>query len=315
MDNSQYVLTCCFLDVGQGTSQVILLDKQRAIVVDTGVHPSQVHNFLLNNDIKIIELLILSHNDKDHIGGVKNLINTYKANIKKIGFLCDRPPKDNKLLSMLKNEKKSKLEYKLVRLETESNDEKKLLFREGNTSLFVMYPDFKSNINYKKNAACAIVSLEVGSQKVIFSGDALVGGWKYVVDNYGKQSVQILTVPHHGSSNFADNEEDYKYFFENIETQYAIISVGYNNRYGHPVKEIIQSYVKKGTEIFCTQSNQICNPKTATANKSYLSCEIDITCCSNIEADIGVNRTEINNIERLRECKERFPNRLCKSIE
>jgi beta-lactamase superfamily II metal-dependent hydrolase len=84
---SKYAATCCFLDVGQGTSQVVLLGCHRAIIIDTGSSQSSTLINLLNKEkIERIEALILSHNDNDHIGNAASVFNRYQNKIQKITF-------------------------------------------------------------------------------------------------------------------------------------------------------------------------------------------------------------------------------------
>jgi beta-lactamase superfamily II metal-dependent hydrolase len=167
-----------------------------------------------------------------------------------------------------------------------------------------LYPDCLANVTAKNgNNTCAVIALFVGTQKIIFSGDTPVDAWKLITGNNEqvlvdrKLSVQILTVPHHGGK-FADNDADTAWFFDHVKSEYAIISVGCNS-YGHPLPMVIQSFVKNGSDIFCTQSTNCCNNITGQ-------------CCGTIIADISPSKIAIKNIDGLRRVKEQFPSRLCK---
>ncbi len=89
-----YCATCCFLDVGQGTSQVVLLSNRRTIVIDTGPQSPQgkspVVRLLQEHQIETIEALVLSHNDSDHVGDIKNIVDAFPEKIKRIYLLKDR---------------------------------------------------------------------------------------------------------------------------------------------------------------------------------------------------------------------------------
>lgn len=305
MKNRRYVATCYFLDVGQGASQVILLGGGRAIIIDTGIKREAFKSpliTLLKKELKIqtIEALILSHNDNDHVGDAVTLFDEYQQNIKEVYYLVDRDNDQNQSyrIAMSAVEKEYLSESDLYRLETGKS---KNIFSEGQLFVSVLFPNFYTNQNKQGNDTCAIVALEVGTQKIIFSGDAPIVAWKSIVRDNGKVRTQILTVPHHGGK-FNNNEDDATWFFENIKIDHAIVSSGYNNRYGHPKKDTISSFVQNDVEIFCTQSNPTCCGLFRD-NK---------TCCGTIVADISTDRIDIKNIERLRQIKAQFPQGMCK---
>jgi competence protein ComEC len=308
MPNQDVIAICHFLNVGQGTSQVIELGQQKVIVIDTGsqsVKHSPLFTLLAERDIKSIEALILSHNDTDHINGIASLLQKYAQRIKRIDFLIDRKDNSN-IIQTIK--RYYPLEF-VHRLEVDTPNLDKDIFKDSSVSVCVkvLFPTFSANIQYQRNETCAIVMLIVGTQKVIFSSDAPIAAWRDVVKrNENKQmKVNILTVPHHGGS-FVDQNEDecWQWFFENIRTNYAIVSAGYNNTYGHPTEDVIHSFIRHGVEIFCTQSNPICCGGTSN----------DTTCCGTIIVNIGKSTIDIENIEQLRQRKKYFSQRMCNLV-
>ena len=89
---SKIVAECYFLDVGQGTSQVINLGDDSAIIIDCG--PSyQVLGDLLRRRLGIrrIAALVLSHNHRDHAGGLSGLVRQYRNSIDRIYLLQAQP--------------------------------------------------------------------------------------------------------------------------------------------------------------------------------------------------------------------------------
>ena len=122
-----------FVDVGQGTCQIILLGGGRAIVVDAGTHPSVPQRILRLNRIHTIELLAISHSHHDHSGGavrkksktkkggslLTGILADYQDKVKQIGFVQDSEFKKSsfaKFIKKLINEKKLSWNQ-LVRLE------------------------------------------------------------------------------------------------------------------------------------------------------------------------------------------------------
>lgn len=96
---------CFFLDVGQGTSNVVLLGGRRAIVIDCGPGGTMVPlEILRDHGVSRIEALVLSHNDRDHWAGAARLIPAYSTQIERVYFLQDRPAEDIGVFKLLQME-------------------------------------------------------------------------------------------------------------------------------------------------------------------------------------------------------------------
>jgi competence protein ComEC len=79
-----------FLDVAQGTCQIILLGDRRAIVLDCGVPNDRlVLQFLRRLGIEYLDRLIVSHSHSDHIGGAVSVLGEYQDRIERICFVQD----------------------------------------------------------------------------------------------------------------------------------------------------------------------------------------------------------------------------------
>ena len=309
-----FVAACYFLNVGQGTSQVIHLGKKRAIVIDTGPQwcpaCSPLLSLLKNRDIQKIEALILSHNDQDHIGEAAAVLDNYKKRIDRVCFLEDRSRDKNKqLYNILKSCYRKKYIKQVIRLE--NDDKPKTLFAEGDISIDLLFPGFSQNIfAAQPNNTSAIIALSIGTQTVIFSGDAPIEAWKDIVEKNGRIESQMITIPHHGGGFIYSKSEkqfvnDLNWFHDKaMQTKFAIVSAGTNNTYKHPSPQIIRSFAKRNIEVLCTQATSQCTGNAET-------CEV--ICCGTIVANIGLNMTQIKNLDGFRAGKEKMPNRLCVS--
>ena len=67
-------------------------------------------------------------------------------------------------------------------------------------------------------------------------GDASITPEKEILDKYNLPDIDVLKVGHHGSKTSSGEK-----FIDNINPKYSIISVGKNNRYGHPNKEVLEN--------------------------------------------------------------------------
>ncbi len=81
-----------------------------------------------------------------------------------------------------------------------------------------------------------VIYTEFNGYKFIFMGDASITTEKEILDKYNLSDVDVLKVGHHGSKTSSGIE-----FINEINPKYSIISVGKNNRYGHPNKEVLDN--------------------------------------------------------------------------
>ena len=81
-----------------------------------------------------------------------------------------------------------------------------------------------------------VIYTELNGYKFMFMGDAGIEKEKDILEKYNISNIDVLKVGHHGSKTSSD-----KNFINEINPKYSIISVGKNNRYGHPNKEVLDS--------------------------------------------------------------------------
>jgi len=94
---------------------------------------------------------------------------------------------------------------------------------------------FLNNKDYKnENDNSSVIYIELNNHKFLFMGDAGVGVEEDIIEKYNLQDIDVLKVGHHGSRTSSSEK-----FIDEINPKYSIISVGKNNRYGHPNKEVL----------------------------------------------------------------------------
>lgn len=164
------------------------------------------------------------------MGEVINLVNDFK--VEKVIFNCG---KFNDLeQSLIKVLDKKKISYYSC-IEELNIDKYKLQFL--NTKEY-------DNENDNSN----VVYFNYNNYKFLFMGDAGVNKEKDILDKYNISNLDVLKVGHHGSKTSSG-----KYFINEINPKYSIISVGKNNRYGHPNKEVLN--VLENSKIYRTDQN------------------------------------------------------------
>ena len=207
-----------FLDVGQGDSIFISLPYNKGnILIDTGGNLFSDKNYISNNitipylksiGVKKLDYLIITHGDADHAKEALNIINNIKV--------------DRILLNNYNNELESKLDGKNI----------------GNTILNINGYKFRI-FNYRntiENNDSLIVYTIISNYKLLFMGDATYLEEKMLLEDFNIRDIDILKVGHHGSKTSSSKE-----FIEKLKPTYSIISVGENNMYNHPNKEVLKN--------------------------------------------------------------------------
>ena len=226
--NKNLIVT--MLDVGQGDSLMIAFPNNKGnILIDTGgivnftktnyeISTSTIIPYLKSIGIKKINYLVLTHGDFDHMGEAVNLVNGFK--VEQVVFNCGEFNDLEKELIKVLNQKKIKYYSCVKELNIDNN---KLYFLQTKK-----YDNENDNSN--------VIYTELNGYKFMFMGDAGVDKEKDILDKYNLSNVDVLKVGHHGSKTSSSKE-----FIDEINPKYGIISVGKNNRYGHPNKEVLNN--------------------------------------------------------------------------
>ena len=207
-----YVIT---IDVKQGDSSLLYLDD-KAILIDTGGLYNQIVVektiiMLKSFGINKIDYLIITHGDYDHMGEAINLVNNFK--VEKVIFNCGEFNDLEK--DLIKVLDKKKIPYYSCIKELNIDDNK-------------LY--FLNNKNYgNENDNSSVIYTVLNNYKFLFMGDAGTHVEEDLLKKYNLQNIDVLKVGHHGSKTSSGKE-----FINEINPKYSIISVGKNNRYGHP---------------------------------------------------------------------------------
>lgn len=225
------------LDVGQGDSTLIELNNKN-ILIDTGGRPNSNTSLVLNKTIpylkslgiKKIHYAVLTHGDFDHMGEAINLVNNFK--VEKVIFNCGPYNDLEKELIKVLDEKKIKYYSCIKELNINNN---KLYFLQTK-----VYDNENDNSN--------VIITELDGYKFMFMGDASTVTEKEILNKYNLSDIDVLKVGHHGSKTSSGIE-----FINKIEPKYSIISVGKNNMYGHPNKDVLDNL--KNSKIYRTDQD------------------------------------------------------------
>ena len=164
---------------------------------------------------------ISPHGDYDHMGEAINLVNNFK--VEKVIFNCGEF---------------NDLEKELIKVLNKKNIPYYSCIKElniDNIKLYFLNTKEYENENDNSNA----IYTELNGFKILLMGDAGKTREKDILDKYNISNVDILKVGHHGSKTSSSEE-----FINEMNPKYSIISVGKNNRYGHPNEEVLDNLNK-----------------------------------------------------------------------
>lgn len=217
--NQNYIT---FIDVGQGDCALIHLNNKN-ILIDTGGNKSKnvandITTYLKSEGISKLDYIVLTHGDYDHMGESINLIKNF--NVGKVILNCGETNDLEKNLINFLN-RKGLAYYSCIKQLNIDNYKFEFL----NTKKYDNENDNSSVIYFKYN-----------NYKFLFMGDASVEKEEDILKKYHLQNIDFLKVGHHGSRTSSS-----KYFINNINPKYSIISVGKNNRYKHPNDSVLDN--------------------------------------------------------------------------
>lgn len=224
-------------EVGEADCHLIKYPyNKNTILIDTGKNEYKIKNevipYLKSIGIKKIDYLIITHGDEDHIGGSITLINNFQVK----NVILNKGTFTDIEKELIKNLNKKKIPYQIN-------------INKINLSNHTIY--LLNNTKYNnENDNSIITYFTYQKYKFLYMGDASITTEDNLLENYNLNNISILKVGHHGS-----NTSSSKDFISQINPSISLISVGKNNIYHHPNKEVINNLSK--SRIYRTDINNM----------------------------------------------------------
>jgi competence protein ComEC len=239
------LLKVVFFDVGQGDAIFIETPKRHQILIDGGPTSSILEKLSKEMPFwdRTIDLVILTHPERDHLFGLLDVLKRYKIeNILWTGIIREIP--EYKKWKELIEKEKSEIKIAKAGLKIFASD---FLMK-------ILYP-FESleGKKYQNSNETSIVSKLIFDKiSFLFTGDILKKQEKELIDQYSDfLESNILKLAHHGSK--SSNSEE---FLREVLPEIAIISVGRENKYGHPHQEVLERLEKYDIKILRTDRDK-----------------------------------------------------------
>ena len=241
------------LDVGQGDGIHIrhdslncLIDGGSSDVSSVGAY--RLEPYFLSQGVDALDYVFVTHGDDDHISGVREMLENQTFGVKIRNLVMPLLEyQDEKLIGLAQAAAKNGTRVTVMdpgdKITTGAAEEEKgmVLTCIGPESGLEVEPG---------NETSLVLDLSFGEFDMLFTGDVEGSGEESLISSGLLRDYDILKAAHHGSKNSGTEE-----FLQITAPEYAVISAGKDNRYGHPHAETLQRLNDAGGTVYSTQDN------------------------------------------------------------
>ena len=223
-----------FIDVGQADSALVLCDGDAMLIDGGNAEDSDlIYAYLKKLSIDELDYVVCTHAHEDHVGGLSGALNYASADI----AICPVTDYDSRAFESFL----SYLGDTEITLPVPGD-----VYSLGSASFEILGPVEPSD---DPNNTSVVLRLEYGSTSFLFTGDAEISEEEDILLSGRELESAVLKVGHHGSDTSTSWE-----FLSAVSPEYAVISVGAGNSYGHPSQSVISSLSDIGAEIYRTDT-------------------------------------------------------------
>lgn len=238
------VLEVNFFDIGQGDAILIKTPNHQKILIDGGPDNKIIYKIGQNLPFyeKEIDLMILTHPHADHLTGLIEVLKRYK--VKKIlstGVLHATP----EYLAWLEIIKKQN-----ILMEIATSGQIIELGKDLNLEIFYPQENLSGQQVQDLNNTSIVSKLTFDRTSFLFTGDAESEVEEKLISSKADLKANVLKVAHHGSKNATSQK-----FLDKVMPEIAVVSVGVENKFGHPSKGVLSRLKKMGAQILRTDQD------------------------------------------------------------
>ena len=242
MEDRRGMLKVSFLDIGQGDAIFIEAPNGNQVLIDGGSNRAVLKELgkVMPFYDRTIDVVIATHPDKDHIGGLVEVLKNYRTDmVMESGVSSDT--------GVYQELEKTIADKKLPRILARRG--MSLNLGDG-ARLNILFPD-RDTEGWETNTASIVAKLVYGNNSFLLTGDSPIAIENYLsmIDGQNLKS-DVLKAGHHGSRTSTSES-----FVSFVSPEYSVISAGKNNQYGHPHKEVLDILEKIKSVILKTYEN------------------------------------------------------------
>ncbi|MCR5788778.1 MAG: MBL fold metallo-hydrolase [Lachnospiraceae bacterium] len=260
-----------FIDVGQGDAALVKCDGHYMLIDGGSASKSSlIYSYLKSRSIKNIDVMVATHPDEDHIGGLSGALNYANVGL----ALCPVTQHSTKTFQ-------SFVKYLGAQGRTITVPKAGQYFMLGSAVVYILGPTYISD---EANNNSIVLRIVYGKASFLFTGDAETEEENAILNSGQAVQSTVLKVAHHGS----DSSTGYQ-FLRAVAPKYAVISVGSENSYGHPTENTLSRLRDAGAQVLRTdlQGDIVC-----TTDGNYITFYVQRNANINTLANAGPGQNQ-----------------------
>jgi len=238
-----------FLDVGEGDCIVLRFPNRKTVLVDGGrgspydFGKNVILPYLRKAGIQRVDVMVVTHADEDHAGGLASVLNNYPVDQILVSTLA--APEDSSYQGLLETARKKNIPVNLA-----LRGERLAGFEPWSVEVLNPASEAFKNTNSDENNNSVVLRISQGQRSLLLTGDIGLEAESDLVSSGVPLSSEILKVSHHGSRLGSSLP-----FLDKVHPQMAIIPVGKQNVFDHPSPETINRLTTNNIAVYRTDES------------------------------------------------------------